>query len=58
MSNKDQNVVRVLLSRFSEKSPIRPGDTIDLDANTGAVATGLMITYIIVLIQFKQSETG
>lgn len=45
-------------NRFQNVTPIRPYNFIDLDINTYLAATGLITTYVIVLLQFKIGEGG
>ena len=54
----ERDVLTALMRRYGNKAPIRPQNAIDLDRNTGLVGTGLLLTYIIVLMQFKLGEGG
>ena len=41
---------------FSSRAPIRPMDTFDMNYSSGASIVGLILTYMIILMQFKVSE--
>ena len=45
-----------LIEDFSNESPLRPLDIFCLNRSSAASHAGLMITYLIVLLQFKQGE--
>ncbi len=46
-----------LLDHYSSTSPLRPLDVCDLNFGSCASLFGLVLTYIIVLMQFKSSAT-
>ena len=41
------------LSSYTSRAPIRPMDIFDLNYASGASITGLILTYMIILLQFK-----
>ena len=41
---------------FSSRAPIRPMDVFDMNYASGASILGLMLTYMIILLQFKLSD--
>ena len=43
---------------FSTRSPIRPMDAFDMNYSSGASIVGLILTYMIILLQFKVSEVS
>ena len=45
--------LNILIDQFSVAAPIRPYDVYNLNYASGFSVDGLMITYIIVLLQFK-----
>ena len=45
--------LEVAIERFSRAAPIRPMDVFDLNLASGASILGLLVTYLIVLFQFK-----
>lgn len=45
--------LEVVIERFSSRPTIRPMDCFNLNLSTGVSLAGLLITYIIVLLQFR-----
>ena len=43
---------------FSSRAPIRPMDVFDMNYSSGASIMGLILTYMIILLQFKVSEVS
>ena len=41
---------------FSSRAPIRPMDVFDMNYSSGASILGLILTYMIILLQFKVTE--
>ena len=53
---EDERKLRVLISRFSTtSSPIRPCDVFDMNTASFVSISGIILTYLIVLLQFKLS---
>ena len=48
--------LEVTIERFSMSSPIRPMDMFDLNGGSAMSILGLLLTYLIVLFQFKVSD--
>ena len=46
----------MLIKRFDDPSPIRPNSSFDLNLSTAISAAGLIATYLVILVQFKQSN--
>ena len=53
MEDLEKIQMDVLINQFSVTAPIRPYDVFNLNYASGFSMDGLMITYIIVLLQFK-----
>ena len=58
LSTQQTNEVQVLIQRFGNPSPIRPRNAMKLTASSGMSALGLILTYLVVLVQFKANEIG
>ena len=43
---------------FSSRAPICPMDVFDMNYSSGASIMGLILTYMIILLQFKVSEVS
>jgi len=56
LPSKARHHMEVAVERFSKPAPIRPLDVFNLNLASGASIVGLILTYIIVLLQFKVSE--
>ena len=52
---QDQAEASLLIDRFTSSSPMRLLDTFDLSFASGASLGGVVLTYVIVLLQFKTS---
>lgn len=52
---EEERKLRVLISRFSTPSPIRPCDVFDMNTASFVSISGIILTYLIVLLQFKLS---
>jgi hypothetical protein len=50
--------LEVLIGQFSKSSPIRPKDIFDMNLAAGNSVGGVILTYLIVMIQFKISSPG
>ena len=48
--------LEVTIERFTRPSPIRPMDMFDLNYASAMSIFGLLLTYLIVLFQFKASD--
>ena len=51
-----KSYLEVTIERYSRSSPIRPMDTFDLNSGSAMSIAGLLLTYLIVLLQFKVSD--
>ena len=58
MKVTEKNKMDILILRFSETGPIRPLDIFNLNYASAASTIGLLVTYIIVLMQFRAVETS
>ena len=58
LTENEKSKVDLLLERFSNRAPFRPLDVFDANFASAASLAGLIITYVIVLLQFKQSDTS
>ena len=57
MKNKDFYVeLEILIKRFDDESPLKPLNCFNLNLNTAISAAGLVATYLVILVQFKQSS--
>jgi hypothetical protein len=56
MEDKDKAMIQELMYNVGNISPIRPLDSFDLNMTTGLSVGGVLITYIVVLMQFKINE--
>jgi hypothetical protein len=50
--------MNILIDNFATISPIRPLDSFNLNWSTGIAACGVLMTYIVVLLQFRISDTS
>ena len=57
MKVSEKNKMDILILRFSKNGPIRPLDIHNLNYASAASLIGLLVTYIIVLMQFRAVET-
>lgn len=48
--------LRVLIEQFSKSAVVRPRDCFDLKLSTGVSLVGILLTYLIVLLQFRVGE--
>ena len=48
--------LKILIQRYKTNSPIRPWNSFDLNLSTAISAAGLVSTYLVILIQFRQSS--
>ena len=54
LDSEEEKKLEILISRFSTKSsPIRPCDVFDVNTSSFISISGIIITYLIVLLQFK-----
>ena len=59
LARKQEKKLEVLISHFSAAcSPVRPCDVFNMDAANFVSVGGLIITYLIVLLQFKVGESN
>ena len=56
MTQKQRIQVSHLIEEFSRTSVIRPMDVFDMNYATATSVYGIVLTYIIVLLQFKLSN--
>lgn len=56
LTEEDRHCLESIMEECSKTSVIRPKDSFDLTFATGIALTGNLITYIIVLLQFKSIE--
>ena len=57
VSPMERAQAEVLIDRFGRAAPIRPLDVFDVNYATAASVSGLILTYVIVLLQFKMSDS-
>ena len=50
--------IEMLSDQFLTVSSYKPSDAFELNYSTGVTAAGIILTYIIVLMQFKVGEQG
>ena len=55
LDSEDAKKLDVLISRFAETSPIRPCGVFDMNAANFVSIGGIILTYLVVLLQFKFS---
>ena len=53
ISIKQRRELKFLVKRFSVRAPIRPLDMFDMNSANFAVISNIMMTYVIILMQFK-----
>ena len=59
LERKEEKQLEVLISHFSApSSPVRPCDVFNMDAANFVSVGGLIITYLIVLLQFKLGDSN
>ncbi len=56
LSSKERTVIEVLMTKFTTSAPFRPLDIFDVNFASAASLLGLILTYVIVLLQFKVSD--
>ena len=56
ISKDEKTKLKMLIKRFDDPSPIRPNSSFDLNLSTAISAAGLIATYLVILVQFKQSN--
>ncbi len=56
LTPKEQAEILILVDHFSTPAPVRPMDVFNLNYGSGASIVGLVLTYIIVLLQFKMGD--
>jgi hypothetical protein len=57
LSANERAQIDVLIERYSKDSPMRPMDMFSMNRASGISMSGLILTYIIVLLQFKTGES-
>ena len=50
--------LKILIQRYKTNSPIRPWNSFDLNLSTAISAAGLVATYLVILIQFRQQSSS
>lgn len=50
--------LKILIQRYKINSPIRPWNSFDLNLSTAISAAGLVATYLVILIQFRQQSSS
>ena len=55
LSENERARIGILINQLGNSVPLRPNDFFDLSYSTGGSIVGLIITYLIVLQQFKDS---
>ena len=58
MSVRESVHLEVLIDKFSVQCPFRPLDMFDVNFSTAASLAGLVFTYVIVLMQFREGDAG
>ena len=58
MSVRESVHMEVLIDKFSVSCPFRPLDMFDVNFSTAASLAGLVFTYVIVLMQFREGDAG
>ena len=58
MNVTEKSKMDILIIRFSKSGPIRPLDIFNLNYASAASTIGLLVTHIIVLMQFRAVETS
>ena len=58
LSEIDRTKLKILIKRFDDPAPIKPKSSFDLNLPTAISAAGLIVTYLVILVQFKQSNIG
>ena len=56
LSEYEKCKLKVLIRKFGEQGSIKPHSSFQLNYTTGLSLTGLLLTYIIVLLQFNLNE--
>ena len=56
LSELDRTKLRILIKRFDDPAPIQPRSSFNLNLPTAISAAGLIATYLVILVQFKQSN--
>ena len=56
MPKETKRSMKILIRRFQVDALIRPWDSFDLNLSTAVSAAGLVATYLVILIQFRQSN--
>ena len=56
LSTVDVGELQVLIGEFTERAPIRPKKAFALNSRSALNVSGLFLTYILVLLQFKLIE--
>ena len=58
MNMTEKGKMDILILRYSKNGPIRPLDVFNLNYASAASTIGLLVTHIIVLMQFRAVETS
>jgi hypothetical protein len=53
---KESQLIEVMIDQFSCFSPIRPKDVINMNYASSFSIGGLILTYLIVMLQFKMGD--
>ncbi len=57
MTEKSKIEFETLIRSFINQSSLRPHELFDLNLSSGLTASGLLVTYVVVLMQLKVSES-
>ena len=56
LDSESKTYLEVTIENFSKSAPLRPRNTFGLNYASGLSILGLLLTYLIVLFQFKVSD--
>ena len=58
LNHEEMSQLDVLITRYSNPGPMRPLDMFNLNFASAASTAGLLLTYLIVLMQFRAGESS
>ena len=58
LTQEARRKLKILIQRYKTNSPIRPWNSFDLNLSTAISAAGLVATYLVILIQFRQQSSS
>ena len=58
LNQEEKCQLDVLITRYSNPGPIRPLDIFNLNFASAASTAGLLLTYLIVLMQFRAGDSS